>query len=31
MNPVMHIFTGSKAPWYDIEDRLPQLEAWPKA
>ena len=26
--PVCHIFVGSKAPWWDISDRLPQFEAW---
>ncbi len=31
VRPVMHIFTGSKAPWYEIGDRLPQHEGWPKA
>jgi hypothetical protein len=31
VRPVMHIFTGSKAPWYEIEDHLPQHAAWPKA
>jgi hypothetical protein len=29
MLPRGHIFTGSKAPWYDIADRLPQWEALP--
>jgi len=28
VRPVMHIFTGSKAPWYEIEDGLPQHGAW---
>lgn len=27
--PEMHIFIGSKAPWYEITDALPQYEAWP--
>jgi hypothetical protein len=29
VRPAMHIFTGSKAPWLDIADRLPQHEDWP--
>jgi hypothetical protein len=24
-----HQFTGSKAPWYEITDDLPQYEEWP--
>ena len=27
--PDSHIFVGSKAPWYDITDDLPQFEAFP--
>ena len=27
--PREHIFVGSKAPWHDIADRLPQYEEWP--
>ena len=27
--PEMHIFVGSKAPWYEITDDLPQYEEWP--
>lgn len=27
--PIAHIFVGSKAPWFDISDGLPQYEAWP--
>ncbi|WP_345790078.1 GFA family protein [Marinobacter caseinilyticus] len=27
--PREHIFVGSKAPWYQITDTLPQHEAWP--
>ncbi len=27
--PVAHIFVGSKAPWYDITDALPQYQEWP--
>ena len=26
--PSMHIFVGSKAPWYEITDDLPQYETW---
>ena len=25
----LHVFVGSKAPWYDIADDLPQHEAYP--
>jgi hypothetical protein len=27
--PEMHIFVGSKAPWYEITDHLPQYDEWP--
>jgi hypothetical protein len=27
--PVAHLFVGSKAPWYEITDALPQLEGFP--
>lgn len=27
--PAYHQFVGSKAPWYDIGDGLPQHDAWP--
>lgn len=27
--PEAHIFTASKASWYEITDGLPQYEAWP--
>lgn len=27
--PAEHIFVGSKAPWHDITDRLPQHPTWP--
>jgi len=27
--PRCHIYVGSKAPWYEITDRLPQFEAEP--
>ncbi|PYB72515.1 GFA family protein [Rhizobium wuzhouense] len=29
MKPSMHIFVGSKAPWYDILDDLPQFDGFP--
>jgi hypothetical protein len=29
MRPGEHIFVGSKAPWYEIADALPQFEEWP--
>jgi hypothetical protein len=28
VEPQYHIFTGSKAPWYEIRDSLPQHERW---
>mgnify|MGYP001161870538 FL=1 len=27
--PICHVFVGSKAPWYEITDSLPQYEAFP--
>ena len=27
--PSVHIFVGSKAPWHEIADSLPQHEEWP--
>jgi hypothetical protein len=27
--PEGHIFVGSKSPWFEITDDLPQYEAWP--
>jgi len=27
--PTCHVFVGSKAPWYEIADSLPQHEAFP--
>ena len=27
--PADHIFVGSKAPWYEIADGLPQHDEWP--
>lgn len=29
VRPGEHIFVGSKAPWYEITDALPQFEEWP--
>jgi hypothetical protein len=29
ITPQMHMFTGSKASWYEITDGLPQHEEWP--
>ncbi len=29
VRPAEHIFVGSKAPWYEITDDLPQYEAQP--
>lgn len=29
VRPSEHIFVGSKAPWYDITDALPQHREWP--
>lgn len=26
LRPTAHIFVGSKAPWYSIDDRLPQFD-----
>jgi hypothetical protein len=28
VTPQYHIFTGSKAPWHEISDSLPQYERW---
>jgi hypothetical protein len=30
IRPSMHIFTGSKAPWYEIVDDLPQHATFPE-
>lgn len=27
--PICHVFVGSKAPWYEIADALPQHESFP--
>lgn len=29
VRPAEHTFVGSKAPWYDITDALPQHDTWP--
>lgn len=29
VRPEYHMFTGSKAAWYEITDALPRFEAWP--
>lgn len=31
LRPEAHIFVGSKAPWYEITDDLPQFDEWPPA
>ena len=31
MRPQAHIFVGSKAPWYEIQDELPQYEEYAPA
>lgn len=31
IRPSMHIFVGSKAPWHEITDDLPQHEGFPEA
>jgi hypothetical protein len=28
VRPVLHTFTGSKAPWHEIADDLPAFETW---
>lgn len=30
VKPARHIYVGSKAPWYDIEDGLPRFEGEPE-
>jgi hypothetical protein len=30
IRPSMHIFVGSKAPWFEITDDLPQFDAFPE-
>jgi hypothetical protein len=29
VRPIVHIHTGSRAPWYEIADRLPQFDEFP--
>lgn len=29
IRPTMHIFVGSKAPWFEITDMLPQFDGFP--
>ncbi len=29
VRPREHVFTGSKAPWHEITDALPQFREWP--
>lgn len=29
IHPTKHIFVGSKAPWFEITDNLPQFEEYP--
>lgn len=31
ITPAFHIFVGSKADWFQIEDSLPQYDAYPPA
>ena len=31
IRPQMHIFVGSKAPWFEITDGLPQFEGFPSS
>ncbi len=28
VKPALHMFVGSKAPWWDIDDDLPKFEEW---
>lgn len=28
VRPMLHMFVGSKAPWWEIKDSLPQYEEW---
>jgi hypothetical protein len=30
VKPMLHVFVGSKAPWHDITDNLPQFRELPK-
>lgn len=29
VRPIRHVFTASKAPWYDINDALPRFQIYP--
>ena len=29
LRPSFHVFVGSKAPWFEIADNLPQFDAFP--
>lgn len=29
VRPALHMFVGSKAPWFEITDNLPQHREWP--
>ena len=29
VRPTLHLFVGSKAPWFEITDDLPQHQEWP--
>jgi hypothetical protein len=29
LEPMAHIFVGSKAPWFEITDGLPQYQEYP--
>lgn len=29
IRPELHMFAGSRAPWYEISDDLPQYDEWP--
>jgi hypothetical protein len=29
LKPTAHMFVGSKAPWYEIRDDLPQHDEYP--
>jgi len=29
VRPALHMFVGSKAPWWDVTDTLPKFDEWP--
>jgi hypothetical protein len=31
IRPTIHIFVGSKAPWFEITDGLPQFDEFPQS